>query len=167
MNAVELFKRSLGKWESRRWYTYDRGDLVIRYSQFSNEMTSPENFLFPEGISVNQTFKVWNVTEKKLENEMSTILHARPEYVVRKVGYLGEENIHCPVISISKNTCRMMTEYQNGWTHVELFHFLAPNVRARNIRYDGINCSGAFLENRMDELPEITLENLKSICLEG
>lgn len=167
MDAVELFKRSLGKWEGRRWYTYDHGDRVVRYTQFSNEITSQKNLLFPEGISVNHTFKVWNVTENKLEHEMSTILHACPEYIVRKVGYLGEENINCPVVSIGNDMCRMMTEYQNGWTHFEFFHFLAPNVRARNIRYEGINCSGTFLENRMDELPEITLENLRSICLKG
>jgi hypothetical protein len=165
MNGVELFKRSLGKWEGRRWYVYDNGDKVVRYTQFSNEVISPENFLFPEGISVNHTFKVWNVTEGKLENEMATILHACPEYIVRKVGYLGEENIECPIVSFSHDMCRMTTEYKNGWTHMEFYHYLGPDVRARNIRYDGINCSGTFLENRVDEFPELTLEALVNLCL--
>ncbi|MEG3987751.1 hypothetical protein QUA13_11485 [Microcoleus sp. S28C3] len=165
MNGVEFFKRSLGKWEGRRWYVYDNGDKVVRYTQFSNEMISSEKFLFPEGISVHHNFKVWNVTERKLENEMATVLHACPEYIVREVGYLGEESIECPITSIGNDMCRMITKYKNGWTHMEFFHFLGTEVRARNIRYDGIDCSGTFLENRVNEFPELTLENLVNICL--
>jgi hypothetical protein len=164
MNAVELFKRSIGKWEGRRWYVYDNGDKIVRYTQFSNDVIPPEQFLFPEGISVNHSFKVWNVTERKLENEMTTILHSCPNYVVRKIGYLGEENIECPVTSMGDDMCRMITEYKNGWTHMEFYHFLTTDVRTRNIRYDGIDCSGTFLENRVDKFPEINLDNLANIC---
>lgn len=163
MDGVELLQRSLGKWEGRRWYVYDNGDKVVRYTQFSNEVISPEKFLFPEGISVNHTFKVWNVTEGKIENEMSTVLHANPEHIVRKVGYLGEENIKCPIISFGSDMCRMTTEYKNGWTHMEFFHCLSPDVRARNIRYKGIDCSGTFLENRVNEFPQVTLEEMLTL----
>ncbi|GBF78990.1 hypothetical protein [Aphanothece sacrum] len=88
MNAVELFKRSIGKWEGRRWYVYDNGDKIVRYTQFSNEVISTEQFLFPEGISVTHSFKVWNVTEGKLENEMTTVLHSsfRPHGDSRYIG---------------------------------------------------------------------------------
>lgn len=165
MNGVELFKRSLGKWEGRRWYIYDNGDKAVRYTQFSNEAIAPDKFLFPTGISVHHTFKVWNVTEGKLENEMETILHACPEYIVRSVGYLGEESIECPITSVSSDMCRMVTKYKNGWTHMEFFHFLGSDVRARNIRYDGIDCSGTFLENRVDEFPQVIIEELASLCL--
>jgi hypothetical protein len=165
MNAVELFQRSMGKWEGRRWYIYDNGSKVIRYTQFTNELVSPEKFLFPEGVSVEHSFKVWNLNEGKLENEMSTLLHACPDYIVRAVGYLGEESIECPVTSVAKDMCSMITAYKNGWTHLEFYHFLGTEVRARNIRYDGINCSGTFLENRVQEFPEITLDNLQDICL--
>lgn len=165
MNAIELFERSMGRWEGRRWYTYDNGEKIVRYTQFSNQIISADKFMFPEGISVDHSFKVWNVNEGKLENEMSTILHACTDYIVRKVGYLGEENIECPVTSVDENTCRLITNYKNGWTHMEFYHFLGTNVRARNIRYDGINCSGTFLENRVDEFPEITTDNLVNICL--
>ncbi|MGL5872473.1 MAG: hypothetical protein ACRC2R_08905 [Xenococcaceae cyanobacterium] len=165
MDGVELFKKSLGNWEGRRWYVYDNGDRVVRYTQFTNEIIPSENFLFPNGISVNHTFKVWNVTEKKLENEMSTLLHACPEYIVRGIGYLGQESIECPITSFGTDMCRMVTTYKNGWTHMEFFHMLSPEVRARNIRYDGINCSGTFLENRVDDLPQLTLEDMVSICL--
>lgn len=165
MNAVELFKRSLGKWEGRRWYVYDNGDKIVRYTQFSNEVIPTDKFLFSGGISVNHTFKVWNVTEGKLENEMTTLLHACPDYIVRKLGYLGEENIECPVISIGDNMCRLITNYKNGWTHMEFYHFLGTEVRARNIRYDGINCSGTFLENRVNKFPDVNLENLTNLCI--
>jgi|GEM_PF-3036904 hypothetical protein len=165
MNGVEFFQRSLGKWEGRRWYTYDNGDKIARYTQFSNELLPKEEFLFPDGISVNHTFKVWNVTERKLENDMSTILHARPEYFVRAVGYLGEESIECPVTSFGSDMCRLITKYKNGWTHMEFFHYLTPDVRARNIRYDGINCSGTFLENRVNEFSEVTIEDMANLCL--
>lgn len=165
MNGAELLKRSLGNWEGRRWYIYDNGDRVVRYTQFTNEALSPENFLFPEGFSVKHTFRVWNVTEKKLENEMETILHAHPEYLVRKVGYLGEENIECPIVSFGEGMCRMITTYKNGWTHMEFFHFLRPDLRARNIRYDGLDCSGTFLENQVETFPEVNLEKLASLCL--
>ena len=165
MNGVELFKRSLGKWEGRRWYIYDNGDKVVRYTQFSNEIISSEKFLFPEGISVNHTFKVWNVTEGKFEHEMSTVLHACPQYIVRSVGYLGEESIECPITSFDSDMCRMTTTYKNGWTHMEFFHFLSSDVRARNIRYDGIDCSGTFMENRVDEFAEVTIEDMINMCL--
>jgi hypothetical protein len=165
MNGVELFQKSLGNWEGCRWYVYDNGEKVVRYTQFSNEILPKEKFLFPEGISVNHSFKVWNVTESKFENEMSTVLHACPEHIVRGVGYLGEESIECPITSFSDDMCKMITTYKNGWTHMEFFHFLYPDVRARNIRYDGINCSGTFMENRVDEFLEVTLENLVNMSL--
>ncbi len=164
MNGVELFNKSMGKWEGRRWYVYDNGDKVVRYTQFSNEVISQEKFLFPDGISVHHRFKVWNVNENKLENEMETILHACPQHIVRAVGYLGEESIECPITSVGNNMCRMITEYKNGWTHMEFFHFLSTDVRARNIRYDGINCSGTFLENRVDQFRGVNPENLMNLC---
>lgn len=166
MNAVELFNKSLGKWEGRRWYVYDNGEKIVRYTQFENVITDQKDFLFDNGISVHHTFKVWNVTNPELENEMETVLHACPEYIVRAVGYLGEESIKCPVTSHGENMCRMITEYTNGWTHMEFFHFLTGDVRARNIRYDGINCSGTFMENKVDKFPEVTVEYLAKYLLE-
>lgn len=68
MNGVELFQMSLGKWEGRRWYIYDNGYKVIRYTQFINEIISKDKFLFPHGISVYHKFQVWNVTEGKFEH---------------------------------------------------------------------------------------------------
>lgn len=165
MNAIELLQKSLGKWEGRRWYTYDNGDKIVRYTQFTNELISPQKFLFPDGISVQHTFKVWNVNEPKLEHEMETILHAKSDCIVRAMGYLEEENMECPVISINENMCKMVTTYENNWTHLEVFHYLNDQVRARNIRYDGINCSGTFLENKLDHFPEVNLENLVNLVL--
>lgn len=166
MDAIELFQRSMGKWEGRRWYIYDNGEKVVRYTQFSNLPIAADKFLFPEGISVHHSFKVWNVNESKLEHEMETILHACSEYVVRAVGYLGEESIECPVTSVGDGMCRLITEYKNGWKHMEFYHFLTQDIRARNIRYDGINCSGTFLENRVDDFPKITPESLAKYLLE-
>lgn len=167
MNAVQLLEQSLGKWEGRRWYTYDSGEKVVRYTQFTNTLIPTDEFMFKEGISVHHKFKVWNVTEIKLEHEMETILHARPDCVVRKMGYLEEENIECPVTSISEKICQLITTYKNGWTHLEIFNHLNPIVRARNIRYDGINCTGTFLENKLEQFPEVTLENLENLVLHG
>ena len=66
MNAVELFNKSLGKWEGRRWYVYDSGEKIVRYTQFENVITDQKDFLFNDGISVHHTFKVWNVTSCEL-----------------------------------------------------------------------------------------------------
>jgi hypothetical protein len=165
MNAIELLQKSIGKWEGRRFYTYDNGEKITRYTQFTNELIPSQNFLFADGISVYHTFKVWNVTEVKFEHEMSTILHAKSDCIVRAIGYLEQENIECPITSINENMCKMITTYKNGWTHLEMFHYLNDKVRARNIRYDGINCSGTFLENKLDEFPEVNLENLVSLVL--
>lgn len=165
MNAVELFHRSTGHWEGRRWYIYDNGVKLVRYTQFSNRVIDADRFMFPDGISVEHFFKVWNVNDGKLENEMKTILHAGPSCIVRASGYLGEEDIECPVESIARNMCRMTTTYKNGWTHMEFYHYLGDDVRARNIRYDGIDCSGTFLENRVEAFPEVTPDNLVTLSL--
>ena len=167
MNAVELLKQSLGQWEGRRWYTYDNGEKIVHYTQFTNSILPSDKFMFEEGVSVHHHFKVWNVTEVKLEHEMETILHARPDCIIRKMGSLEEENIECPVISITEKSCQITTTYQNGWTHLEIFNILSPTVRTRNIRYDGINCTGTFLENKLEEFPKVTLENLVQLVLHG
>ena len=164
MDAIQLLQGSLGQWEGRRWYVYDNGDKTVRYTQFSNELLDREQFRFPEGVSVHHTFKVWNVTEGQLENEMETDLHACKDYVLRAVGYLGETEIQCPVESLGSNLCRMITTYSNGWRHMELFHTLSSDVRARNIRYDGIGCSGTFLEHRVDQFPLVSLDALAQLC---
>ncbi len=51
-------KRSMGKWEGRRWYVYDNGDKVLRYTQFTNEVISPEKFLFLYYIINNKDGKI-------------------------------------------------------------------------------------------------------------